>query len=193
MSRAEIAAWVQVVLGGLSLILTSLTATPAINAAVRASSVQEYSGSFQGAQGAIQIFAVVLVMAASMAFLLIGLAVILGRLFTLIEASAPYHAAFCVAVALLLVAVTATTAFLGSGLWIWPLLQAIVCVILAGQAQVDPGKETFWTLMIVGSVSSFLVGLSLGTMLQGDPFDPARRHEPNLTSVQPPAISAQAP
>jgi len=172
MNRMEVAAWVQVAVGVLALVLTALTATPALNAIIQAGSGDGVPGSFQSAQGAIQLFAVILVMATSLVFVSIGVAVILGRLFALIHAGAPYHAAFCVVVAMLLISVGTTLGLLGSSYWVWPILQAIICLILAGQSQVDAGKETFWTLMIVGACLCFGVGLAVGRSLEASPILP---------------------
>ena len=156
----EVAAWVQVAVGVAALILTALTATPAINAILQqAASGSAASSPLHGTQGAIQLFAIALVVSTSLVFVSIGVAVILGHLFIMIKSSYPYHAAFCVVTAMILLPVGATIGILGNKLWMWPVLQAVLCILLAGQSQADPGKETFWGLMIVGTIACFFVGL----------------------------------
>jgi hypothetical protein len=165
MSRMEVAAWVQVAVGVLALVITAMTATPALNALIQVSMGEGVPGSFRSAQGAIQLFVVVLVIATSLVFVSIGVAVIIGRLFALLGASAPYYAAFCVVIAMLLISAAGTLALLKLRVWLWPLLQATLCLILAGQAQVDsPKKEAFWSFMIIGTALCFLVALLNGAL-----------------------------
>lgn len=165
MNRMEVAAWIQVAVGVLALVITALTATPALNALVQASMGAGLPGSFQSAQGALQLFVVVLIMATSLVFVSIGVAVIIGRLFIMLGATAPYYAAFCVVIAMLLVSSAATIGLMKLRFWLWPLLQAILCLILAGQAQVDSAKkEAFWSFMIIGTAICFVTAAAAANL-----------------------------
>lgn len=165
MNRMELAAWVQVAVGAIGLAVAALGLTPTINAILRATTSNGTSMPFQGTEGAVQLFALVLVVATSLVFVSIGVAAILGRLFSLIHASAPFYAAFCVVVAMLLISVGATMGLLGVSYWIWPVLQACLLVILAGQSQIDVDKQGFFLLLFIGSVVCFVVGMATSGIL----------------------------
>lgn len=157
MNRNEIAAWLQVITGIGGLIFTVMTATPSLNAISQASAGTGLPSGFAGAQGAIQVFLTVLLIIVCLAFLGIGLAVLLGGLFRQIGASSPYHAAFCVIIAIVCGAVALTLAVVGTLLWVLFMLLAMCACVVAGIAQVDAGKETFWTLTCGGIAGAVFV------------------------------------
>lgn len=155
-TRNELAAWAQVGLGAIGAIGTVVTTIPALRLA--------FAGGLVAAPGTtggialLQVFAALLILAVCFTLMSTGLGILLGGLFSKIGASSPYHAAFCLVAATPLAAGALTLAMAGHPLWVWCALQTLLAVLLAGQAQADPGKQSFWMLAFLGS--ALVVGAS---------------------------------
>ncbi|MDP2260649.1 MAG: hypothetical protein Q8J89_13135 [Caulobacter sp.] len=171
MTRAEISGWIQVVLAIVGLYFTIKQAYPAIDALGQVGFGKGLPSNFQGSQGAIQVFLVVLVLMTLLMLLFVGLAVILGALFRQLDAKSPRHAAFSLVASVVLGAATFSLAMFGSLVWIPGALLSVLLMVGSGLAAVTSMEEEegglFWVLVIVGIPASVLFGIFIAALVAG--------------------------
>lgn len=174
-TRAEISGWIQVALAVVGLFFTVKQAYPALGAIEQFSSGKGLPQEFQGAQGSIQVFLVILSMATFLMLLFVGLAVVLGGLFRHLDASAPRHAAFSLVSAVILGAAAFTLSIFGNLVWVPASLLCVLSIVLAGIAAVEKQgqDESFFWIVTIGGIPAavvfgiFVVGLMTGGSQQG--------------------------
>ena len=162
-SRSEVSGWLQVVIGLVGLYFTVTNSGPALEALSRMGTGQGLPVEFQGAQGFIKVFLLILALSVLIALVLIGLAVLLGSLFKGLGAKNPLHASFSMTAAIFFGSVGVTGAIFGNPVWVFAVLFMLSCLVLTGVAGIDDGEDRgFWPcLFVLGAASVFVGGLSM--------------------------------
>lgn len=159
MTRVEVSGWIQVVTGLVGLYFTITNSGPALDALSRMGSGQGLPVEFQGAQGFIKVFLLILALSVLIALVLIGFAVLLGALFRGLGAANPLHASFSLVAALFFGSTAVTTAIFGNPIWVFAVLFMLSCLVLAGIAGVDDSGEIgFWPCLFMFGAASVVVG-----------------------------------
>lgn len=165
MTRAEISGWLQVIIGLVGLYFTVTNSAPALNALSSLSAGQGLPAEFDGAQGFIKVFLLILALSVLLSLVLIGVAILLAAVFRGLGAARPVHTAFSLMMSLLFAACGLTAAVYGNSTWVFAILFMLSCWVIAGIAGVsagnDPEGDPFWVcLFLLGAASVVVGGLS---------------------------------
>lgn len=158
----------QVIIGLAGLYWTVANSAPALDALSSLTAGQALPAEFEGAQGFIRVFLLLLALLVLLSLVLIGVAILLAAVFRGLGAARPMHSAFCLTISLLFAASGLTAAVYGNSTWVFAILFMLSCWVLAGVAGVSPGgdgEDMFWVaLVFLGAASVVVGGLSQATL-----------------------------
>ena len=162
MTRAEASGWLQVIIGLVGLYFTVTNSAPALNALSSLSAGQGLPAEFDGAQGFIKVFLLILALSVLLSLVLIGVAILLAAVFRGMGGARPVHAALSLVMGLLFAACGLTAAVYGNSTWVFSILFMLSCWVIAGIAGVsdgaDPEGDPFWICLFILGAASVVVG-----------------------------------
>lgn len=167
MSRTEISGWIQVVTGLVGLYFTVTSSAPALQALNQLGTSGGLPAEFQGAQGFIKVFLVLLAIIVLLCLVLIGLSILLGALFRGLGAKAPQHASFALVMALVFMAISLTLGVFGHALWLVTGMIGLLLGLVAGVAAADGTQDSIWGTVGVGTFVILLAGGGATAIMAG--------------------------
>jgi hypothetical protein len=163
--RAELSGWVQVVIGLVGLYFTVTQGGPALEAISAVGAGRALPPEFTGIHGGIRVFLFLLTLVTTLAFLLIGLGIVLGAVFRHVGAKMPLHGAYAVISAIVLLCASLSFAIFDILLWPITSLLALLCVVLSCIAGIDDEGEFFYIVLIGGVAGSMFVGIAASAIM----------------------------